>query len=128
MNDKRPVSDLHKKSRVLWLILGSLLLFSLIFGASFALRASPAQPRPVAADSQATTVTIPIEGMTCASCVAHVKKTLHAIEGVTAVEVSLAQRAAHVSYRDAKVSSERLAAAINDLGYRAGTPVAEETR
>ncbi len=128
MNDKRPVSDLHKKSRVLWLILGSLLLFSLIFGASFALRASPEQPRPVASDSEATTVTIPIEGMTCASCVARVKETLHAIEGVTAVEVSLAQRAAHVSYRDAKVSPERLAAAINDLGYQAGTPVAEETR
>jgi len=103
-------------------------LIGLVLGAYFLMRAAREQPRALVSNPQAKTVTIHIEGMTCASCVARVKKTLHAIEGVTAVEVSLAQRAAHVSYREAKVSSERLAAAINDLGYRAGTPVAEETR
>lgn len=120
----RPLSE---KGRAIWLILGALLLFGIVFGAAFVMRTAQGPPHASSA-LPATTVTLPIEGMTCTSCVARVKTTLQAIEGVTAVEVSLAQRAARVSYRAAQVSPERLAAAINDLGYRAGTPVAEDTR
>jgi len=132
INNKQPpnfASPAHsaKKGRTIWVVFGTLLLFSVIFGVAFALRAAPEQPRAVASDSQATTVTIPIEGMTCASCVGRVKKTLQSIEGVTAVTVSLAQRAARVSYLEAQVSPERLAAAINDLGYKAGAPTAGGT-
>ncbi len=133
VNNKQPLnvaSSVHsaKKGRAIWVIFGTLLLFSVIFGAAFAPWAAPEQPCAVAADSQATTVTIPIEGMTCAACVARVKKTLQSIEGVTEVTVSLAQRAARVSYLEAQVSPERVTAAINDLGYKAGAPTAERTQ
>lgn len=122
-----PVHTPSKKRRAIWFILGALLLFSVVLGAAFVMRASQEQSHAFSA-LPVTTVTLPIEGMTCASCVARVKKTLHSIEGVTEVEVSLVHRAARVSYLEAQVSPERLAAAINDLGYRAGTPMAEETR
>ena len=122
-----PLVSSSEKGRAIWLIPGTLLLFSVILGATFVMRTAQEQPH-VFCSLPATTVTLPIEGMTCASCVARVKRTLHSIKGVTEVEVSLEHRNARVSYLDAQVSPERFAAAINDLGYRAGTPAVESTR
>lgn len=119
--------SLSEKGGAIWLILGALLLFSIVFGAAFVVRTAQGPPHASSA-LPATTVTIPIEGMTCASCVARVKKTLQSIDGVTEVTVSLAQRAARVSYLDAHMSPERLAAAITELGYNAGTPTTEGTQ
>lgn len=104
-----------------------IILMGLVLGATLVVHAQQDQSCEFST-LPTKTVTIPIEGMSCASCMARVKKTLRSIEGVTAVEVSLAQRAAHVSYRDTEVSPERLAAAINDLGYKAGTPTTERTQ
>lgn len=122
-----PVHTPSKKRRAIWFILGALLLFSVVLGAAFAVRTSQEPPRTFS-NLPVTTVTLPIEGMTCASCVARVKKTLKSIDGVTEVEVSLEHRNARVSYLDAHVSPERLAAAINNLGYRVGTPEPQRTR
>ena len=72
------------------------------------------------------TVTIPIEGMSCSACAARVKRTLKAMDGVAEVEISLEHRNARVRYVEGKVSPERLVAAINQLGYKAGTPRAAE--
>ena len=46
-------------------------------------------------------VTIPVEGMTCASCVAHVEHALAEVPGVTEVAVNLATEKASInaSYR-----------------------------
>lgn len=72
------------------------------------------------------TVTIPIEGMSCSACAARVKRTLKAMDGVAEVEISLEHRNARVRYVEGKASPERLVAAINQLGYKAGTPRAPE--
>ncbi len=77
--------------------------------------------------TQQKTVTIPIEGMACMLCVGRIKKTLKALDGVLEVTVSLEHRNAQIRYRETTVSPERLAAAINDLGYTAGTPTVEHT-
>jgi|DewCreStandDraft_4_1066084.scaffolds.fasta_scaffold69064_2 copper chaperone CopZ len=68
------------------------------------------------------TVVIPVEGMVCASCTASVKRKLQSIDGVTEVEVSLERRETRVRYREGKTSPERLAAAINEVGFKAGAP------
>lgn len=73
-------------------------------------------------------VTIPIEGMSCAACAARVKKTLKAIPGVQAVELNLEHRNAQVQYLDGQVSPERMVAAINQLGYKAGKPALAGTK
>ncbi len=75
-----------------------------------------------------TTVRIPVEGMICVVCSGNVKKALQSIDGVQDAEISLERREAQVRYSDGKVSPEQLVAAINQLGYRAGTPVPEASQ
>lgn len=75
-------------------------------------------------DSKALkTVIIPIEGMSCGSCVANVKRTVNSLTGVRNVEVSLEKRQAEISYSKGETSPEQVRKAINELGYRAGDPV-----
>ena len=80
-----------------------------------------------AASTQSATAirdaTIPVDGMSCGSCVARLKRGLKPIDGVVEVHVSLEQRNAVIRYDEGKVSADRLVAAINDLGYTAGVPV-----
>ena len=67
-------------------------------------------------------ITIPIEGMSCMACVARVKKTLSAIDGVKEVDVSLQHKNATVKYDPKKVTPEQLKKAINKTSYKAGNP------
>jgi copper chaperone CopZ len=72
------------------------------------------------------TVRIPVQGMSCVVCAASVKKALQSIDGVQEAEISLERREARVRYYvEGKVSPEQLVAAVNQLGYKAGTPVPE---
>ncbi len=71
---------------------------------------------------QPQAVAIPVDGMSCVSCAARVKRALKKIEGVQEVEVSLERREAVVRYRPDKVSPDRLKSAIDALGYKAGNP------
>ncbi|MGZ9196523.1 MAG: heavy metal translocating P-type ATPase [Candidatus Deferrimicrobiaceae bacterium] len=61
--------------------------------------------------------TLPVEGMTCASCVARVEKALSRVEGVTEASVNLATKTATVAADPRKTGPEKLAAAIRDSGY-----------
>jgi len=60
-----------------------------------------------------------IEGMTCASCVAHVEKKLTRLSGVAAASVNLATEKARVSYDPASVTLPQLVGAVESAGYRA---------
>jgi copper chaperone len=71
------------------------------------------------------TVVLPVEGMSCGSCVASVKRTVKALDGVTGIEVSLETRQARVHYQEDKVTPDRIAAAIRELGYKTGEPMVE---
>ena len=62
-------------------------------------------------------VTIPIEGMTCASCVANIEKAVSRLDGVTTVAVNLATEKADVTYDPAKVRLSGIKKAISDAGY-----------
>lgn len=65
-------------------------------------------------------IEIPIEGMSCMSCVATVKKSLSSIDGVVEVKVSLQDKNATVKYDPKKVTTEQLKNTINKIGYKAG--------
>ena len=99
-------------------------------GLALYLVATPWQsrPSPATAEPNATVVNIPVEGMSCASCVASVKKAVSSIDGVTAVDVSLEHRQAKVRYVPDKASAQQIAGAINKLGYKAGEPKIEEAK
>lgn len=84
----------------------------------------PTEAQPKASESKRDlkTVVIPIEGMVCVACVATVRKTLKSLDGVSRVEVSLEKRNAQVTYAANQLSPNQIVAAVNKLGYRAGTP------
>jgi len=77
---------------------------------------------PAVSQEVMKTVVMPVEGMSCSACVARVKKALNSIDGVSDVQVNLVERNARVRFAPSRVSPERLVAAVNGLGYQAGSP------
>ena len=68
-----------------------------------------------------TAVTLPITGMTCASCANRVERRLNALDGVTA-SVNYATERASVDFDAATVAPEDLLAAVASAGYHAVLP------
>ena len=62
-------------------------------------------------------LTLPVDGMTCASCVRHVEQALGAVPGVTRANVNLASEAATVEADGALPSAAALRAAVAAAGY-----------
>jgi P-type Cu+ transporter len=62
-------------------------------------------------------LTLPVKGMTCASCVNRVERGLRKVEGVEGAQVNLATEQATVAYDPAQVSPPNLVAAIERSGY-----------
>lgn len=68
---------------------------------------------------KSTTFTLPITGMTCASCVGRVERALHAVHGASDVSVNLATEQARVQ---APVDSlPALLEAVDKAGYNVGS-------
>ena len=63
--------------------------------------------------------TIKIDGMTCEKCVAHAKKALEAVPGVSKVEVSLEKGEAHIE-GCCSVCEDALKAALTKAGFKPG--------
>jgi P-type Cu+ transporter len=61
---------------------------------------------------------IPVLGMTCASCVRRVEMGIKALPGVSAVAVNLATEKATVEYDGGAVTIPEIKKKINDLGYQ----------
>ena len=70
-------------------------------------------------------VSLSIEGMTCASCVGRVEKALKKVPGVVAAEVNLATEAAEVQMANSAGGVAALLAAVEKAGYTA-RPIAHE--
>jgi Cu+-exporting ATPase len=61
--------------------------------------------------------TLPVAGMTCASCVGRVERALRKVPGVAVASVNLAAETASVEYLPGVASVEDLRAAIEGAGY-----------
>lgn len=61
--------------------------------------------------------TLPVIGMACASCSAHVERALNGLRGVQSVSVSLASRTALIDYDPSAITLEEMKAAINGIGF-----------
>ncbi|TME34835.1 MAG: copper ion binding protein, partial [Chloroflexi bacterium] len=81
------------------------------------LPAPPDAPAPTAAPGE---VVLPIEGMTCASCVRRIEKRLSRVDGVSQTNVNLATEQAHVVFDPALVDVQALTAAVEQAGYKVG--------
>ena len=62
-------------------------------------------------------LTLPISGMTCASCVSHVEGALKELPGVSNVAVNLATNKANLSYDPQRVNLTDMWRAVEDVGY-----------
>lgn len=75
-----------------------------------AVTASPAM-------SAEQTIKLSVPGMTCASCPFIVKKAVSAIEGVKAVEATMEDFSATVTFEDTLTSIQAIQQATADIGY-----------
>ncbi|HET6950255.1 MAG TPA: heavy metal translocating P-type ATPase [Acidimicrobiales bacterium] len=79
------------------------------------------------------TSTLQIGGMTCASCVTRIEKSLNKLDGVTDARVNLATEIASITYLPSIVALDELAQAVTKAGYTAtprraaDTPTASDT-
>jgi P-type Cu+ transporter len=63
-------------------------------------------------------VTLPIQGMTCASCVNKVEKALNSVKGVVQASVNFATERASVEYIPEEVSIRDLKKVVQEAGYQ----------
>ncbi len=68
---------------------------------------------------------LPVQGMTCASCVSHVEGALKELPGVSNVAVNLATNKASLTYNPVQVTVADMMRAVDDVGY--SVPAAELT-
>ena len=92
--------------------------------AGYGVRELPAAPvvtsSPAAEPAADGTAVLPIEGMTCASCVRRVERALAKVPGVTTANVNLATERATVTYDPTASGIGQLRAAVEKAGYRVG--------
>ncbi len=62
-------------------------------------------------------VRLPIEGMTCGSCVARITGRVRKIDGVESVRVDLRTDSASVAFDPARTSLEAIGEAVASAGY-----------
>jgi len=69
-----------------------------------------------------TRVSIPVEGMTCASCEIAVNSSLRKLPGIYEARASAKRKSALVAYDPAAVSLDEIISTINKTGYTATKP------
>ena len=63
-------------------------------------------------------ISVPVEGMTCASCVARVEKSIAKIEGVKEVNVNLASEKASITVDKSSANYDDIKKAVEEAGYK----------
>ena len=76
-----------------------------------------------ATTSDSPTMTMPIEGMSCAACATRVEKVVGAVPGVTQATVNFATENLQVRFDPTAVDAPRIAQAVEDAGF--ATPRAD---
>ncbi len=83
--------------------------------------------RPMTAPpaEHATEITLPVVGMTCASCVNRIERHLNKADGVAVATVNLATERATVQFDPALIDRSRIVSAIEAAGYEVGRDSAD---
>jgi mercuric ion binding protein len=124
-NERKPALQPSRRGLWIGLSLAIFVIIGLSYGAvKFAKEAI--QTSPAVVTTAGESIVIPVEGLSCSACAARVRKALKETAGVSEAHVSLEKREAEVRYDPSKVSPEKLAKAIDELGYHAGPPHVKE--
>ena len=65
-------------------------------------------------------ITLPVTGMTCASCAAAIEKGLAKLPGLQRVNVNVASEQVSIEYDPGQIDTRTLVSAISDVGYGVG--------
>jgi Cu+-exporting ATPase len=65
----------------------------------------------------ASKITLPVKGMSCASCVENVRRTLSSLDGVISVSVNFATEKATIAYFPTQTGVREFRKAVMDAGY-----------
>ncbi len=68
------------------------------------------------------TVSLHVEGMTCASCKVAVRTALSKLDGVKDARVDVDRKRADIHYDPTRVTPQQMVDAVNRLGYQASLP------
>jgi Cu+-exporting ATPase len=69
---------------------------------------------------------LPIQGMTCAGCVSHVKSAIEKLDGVAQVSVSLPSEKAYITFDDELVEQDQIVDAIRQTGFEVFVDVSDD--
>ncbi len=108
------------KQRLALTTIVGLAIFGLIAWAAFA------GDEPSQCESETTTSTFHVTGMTCGGCEVGVRRVVKKLEGVEEVEASYEDGTARVTYQAGEVTPNDIIAAIEELGYTAELVDGEE--
>lgn len=72
-------------------------------------------------------LSLPVEGMTCASCVGRVERAIAQVPGVSTVSVNLAIERAEIRFESGHADGVAVVDAVRKAGYRPGSSVMELT-
>ena len=62
-------------------------------------------------------IRLPIEGMTCASCVSRITRAVRKLDGVETVKVNLGTDSAEVAFEPSRTSLSAIAEVVRRAGY-----------
>ncbi|WP_242336650.1 MULTISPECIES: heavy-metal-associated domain-containing protein [unclassified Anaeromyxobacter] len=68
------------------------------------------------------TVSLHVEGMTCASCRVAVRTALSKLDGVKDARVDVDRKSAAIDFDPTRVTPQQMVDAVNRLGYQASLP------
>ncbi|OGU71269.1 MAG: copper-translocating P-type ATPase [Ignavibacteria bacterium RBG_16_34_14] len=63
-------------------------------------------------------ITLPVEGMTCASCIARIEKALSKVDGIEDVNVNFATEKASFGFDPEKADIKKILSVVEDAGYK----------
>lgn len=70
-------------------------------------------------NANSSALVLSVSGMSCGSCVRHVREALLGVDGVREVDVNLEQGRATIEYDAARTEVEAMVAAVGKAGYAA---------
>ena len=73
-------------------------------------------------------ISLPVEGMTCASCSARVEKTIKKLDGIKNVNVNLATEKASIEYDPSVIDIFKVGKAVEDAGYKLDLSVLKQDK
>lgn len=73
-------------------------------------------------------ISLPVEGMTCASCSARVERTIKKLDGIKNVNVNLATEKASIEYDPSVIDIFKVGKAVEDAGYKLDLSVLKQDK